>query len=271
MPDRSFARFSLLGVGVHAVDYAQASAVTLDAARARRPFAGTALAVHGVMTGYIDPAQRARINALDLVTPDGQPVRWALNSLHRTRLRDRVYGPFLMMRICAAAASEDFGVFLFGSTPKTLESLQRGLRERVPRLRIVGAQPSRFRFATEAEWADDARALRASGARIVFCGLGCPRQEAWVHAMRAHTDIPLLGVGAAFSLWSGAQPMAPSWMQSAGLEWLFRLSREPRRLAHRYFVYNPRFIAAVLRQKMSGTSVASPPANEPAPPELRWS
>lgn len=271
MPDRSFARFSLLGVGVHAVDYAQASAVILDAARARRPFAGTALAVHGVMTGHVDPAQRARINALDLVSPDGQPVRWALNSLHRTRLRDRVYGPFLMMRICAAAASEDFGVFLFGSTPKTLESLQRGLRERVPRLRIVGTQSSRFRVATDTEWASDARTLRESGARIVFCGLGCPRQEAWVHAMRLHTDIPLLGVGAAFSLWSGEQPMAPSWMQSAGLEWLFRLSREPRRLAHRYFVYNPRFVAAVVRQKMRGPSTDPSRPFESSAPELRWS
>ena len=271
MPDRSFARFNLLGVGVHAVDYAQASAVILDAARARRPFAGTALAVHGVMTGHVDPAQRARINSLDLVTPDGQPVRWALNSLHHTRLRDRVYGPFLMMRVCAAAASEDFGVFLYGSTPQMLDSLQRGLRERVPRLRIVGAQASRFRIATSAEWAEDARTLRASGARVVFCGLGCPRQEAWVHAMRAQTDIPLLGVGAAFSLWSGAQPMAPSWMQSSGLEWLFRLSREPRRLAHRYFVYNPQFIAAILRQKMSRPTTEPSRASESAAPELRWS
>lgn len=268
-PDR-IPRFNLLGVQVHAVDYARATAEIMRAATGRRALAATALAVHGVMTGCIDDDQRARLDQLDLVMPDGQPVRWALNWLHGTRLTDRVYGPFLTLRLCAEAAATGLPVFLFGSTAEVLAKLSAGLLARTPGLRIAGMQPSRFRIATEREWAEDVRTIRASGARIVFCGLGCPRQEAWAHAMRKQLDLPIVAVGAAFPLWAGVQPMAPAWMQRRGLEWLFRLSREPRRLAHRYFTYNPRFALGVLRQRLKPDAYpVTDPAHEPA--ELRWS
>ncbi len=262
-------RHHLLGVHVHATDYASATGHIVDAARENRPLAVTALAVHGVMTGRTDGDQCARLNQLDLVTPDGQPVRWALNWLHHTALKDRVYGPFLMLHVCERAAKEGLSVYLFGGDAAMLQALSSFLTSRFPQLRIAGAQPSRFRRATDAEWNNDVETLRASGADIVFCGLGCPRQEVWVHEMRSELNRPLIAVGAAFAFWSGRQRMAPAWMQRSGLEWLFRLLREPRRLACRYLIYNPWFVAALLRQKIFPPKTpAAPPAT---PPPLHWS
>lgn len=263
-------RYNLLGVGVHALDYARAVDTILEAAREKRALAVTALAVHGVMTGRDDPEQRERLNRLDLVTPDGQPVRWALNRLHHAGLADRVYGPFLTDRLCARAAVEKLPVFFYGSDDATLAALSTALTKRHPGLRIAGTRPSRFRRASESEWAEDAENLRASGAALVFCGLGCPRQEVWVYEMRAQVQRPLVAVGAAFAFWSGRQPMAPAWMQRAGLEWLFRLGREPRRLWRRYLLLNPRYAAAVFRQALSGS--AYPIAEHaPDPAVLHWS
>jgi len=262
-------RFNVLGVGVHALDYQEAVACIVAAAKEKKPFAATALAVHGVMTGR-DAAQRTRLNRLDLITPDGQPVRWALNWLHRTKLTDRVYGPFLMLRVCERAAADGLSIFLYGSDAETLAMLSTALKNRCPGLRIAGTRPSRFRPATESEWTEDVDALRASGADIVFCGLGCPRQETWVYEMRAHINHPLVAVGAAFAFWSGRQAMAPSWMQRAGLEWLFRFSREPLRLWHRYLVLNPLYLAGLVRQKLS-SHIFDETISPPAPPPLRWS
>jgi len=263
-------RYNILGVGVHALDYQQATACIIDAARGKKPFAVTALAVHGVMTGRSDPNQRTRLNRLDLITPDGQPVRWALNWLHKTGLADRVYGPFLTLRACEQAAAAGLSVFLYGSDAETLAALSNALQSRCPGLRIAGTRPSRFRPATETEWAEDVAALRASDADIVFCGLGCPRQETWVYEMRAHLDRPLIAVGAAFAFWSGRQPMAPAWMQRAGLEWLFRFSREPQRLWRRYLILNPLYLAGLVRQKLSPRAYETTAA-QAEPPLVHYS
>ena len=263
-------RHSVLGVGVHATTYAHATAAILAAARARQPFTATALAVHGVMTGRLDPAHQQRLNALDLVTPDGQPVRWALNWLHRAGLADRVYGPFLMLRLCEGAAAEGLPVFLYGSDDATLAALDANLRRRFPALPIAGRRPSRFRRATVAEWEQDIQAIRDSGAARVFCGLGCPRQETWVHEMGPALRVPLVAVGAAFSFWAEREPMAPAWMQRAGLEWAFRFAHAPRRLAHRYLILSPLFLAGLIRQKLRPVPV-TPAAPAAMPPVLRWS
>jgi exopolysaccharide biosynthesis WecB/TagA/CpsF family protein len=243
-------RFNVLGVGISAIDPGSAAAAVIAAARAGSPLAVSALAVHAVMEGRADESYRARLNALDVATPDGQPVRWAMNALYGAGLRERVYGPFLMRDVCAAAAREGIPVFLFGSTPETLARLSTNLAASHPGLRIAGTSPSRFRRATADEAREDAAQIAGSGARIVFCGLGCPRQEAWVHAMRPLVPLPLVGVGAAFALWAGERPMAPRWMQDNGLEWLYRLAQEPARLAYRYLVLGPGFVAAVVLQKL---------------------
>lgn len=249
----SITRHNVLGTLVSVVDYTEATEGIIDAAKNQTAFAGSALAVHAMGEARQDPVYQRKLNSLDLATPDGQPVRWALNWLHHAGLRDRVYGPFLMREVCLAAARENLPVFLFGSTESVLAKLTNTLKEWDSHLVIAGTQPSRFRRITAEEAAKDADVINASGARIVFCGLGCPRQEHWVHAMKPLLPMPTLAVGAAFALWADERPMAPAWMQRSGLEWLYRFSQEPGRLWYRYLVHNPRFAFGVLAQK-SGLS-----------------
>ena len=253
--------FDLLGVGVSAVDYDSAAAQIIEAAERHRHYAAAALAVHGVMTGVQDCEHRYRLRSIDMVCPDGQPVRWALNLLYRCGLTDRVYGPRLMLRLCEIAAQRGLSIFLFGSTPEVIGALIGNLRSCFPRLEIAGAVPSRFRRATAEEAEQDAALIRASGARIVFIGLGCPRQEIWAYEMRPRIAAPLVAVGAAFPFLAGHLPAAPAWMQRCGLEWLFRLAIEPRRLWRRYLILNPLYVTYVGRQLLHGgsTSFLAPP------------
>jgi N-acetylglucosaminyldiphosphoundecaprenol N-acetyl-beta-D-mannosaminyltransferase len=239
---------NVLGVLVDAIDYDGAADRVLAAAREQRPLVLTALAVHGVMTGVQDRAHGARLNSFDVVTPDGQPVRWALNLLHRTGLRDRVYGPELMLRLCRRAAEDGIGVYLYGSAPPVIERLRANLLRAFPALRIVGWESPPFRPLTAEEDAETVARLRASGARVVFIGLGCPRQDEFAHAHRDLVDAVLICVGAAFDFHAGTKRMAPAWMQRRGLEWLFRLAAEPRRLWRRYAVTNGIFLARLSRE-----------------------
>lgn len=253
---------NLIGVLIDAVDDEGAVRRIAAAARERRPLAVSALAVHGVMTGRLDPAHRARLNRLDLVVPDGQPVRWALNLLHRTKLTDRVYGPNLMLAMCELAAREGWGIYLYGSTEPVLDRLGQSLTERFPELTISGREPSKFRHLAADEKADVIRRIRASGARLVFVGLGCPRQEVWAYEYRPHLPLPILAVGAAFDFHAGTSRQAPRWMRNRGLEWLFRLAHEPRRLWRRYLLLNPRYVSLVATQLLR---VRRFPIAEPAP------
>jgi len=239
---------SILGVRIDAVDYDAAIERILAAAHARRPYAVSALAVHGVMTGVLERAHRHRLNRIDLVAPDGQPVRWALNLLHGTRLRDRVYGPTLMLRTCQVAAEERLPIFLYGGTQDLLDRLSEKLLSHFPHLKIAGTMPSRFRKVTAEEAVETSEAIRASGARITFVGLGCPRQEVWAFEMREALSMPLLAVGAAFSFHAGVLPQAPTWVQDHGLEWAYRLVQEPLRLWRRYVLLNPLYLSLVALQ-----------------------
>lgn len=239
---------NLLGVLVDAVDYEAAVARIMDAAREQRPFAVSALAVHGVMTGYTDKAHRARLNVLDLIVADGHPVRWALNWMYGTRLPDRVYGPTLTLKVCEAAAQQGLPVYFYGSRAETLQLLTRTLVERFPGLVIAGAEPSRFRTLVEDERAELVSRIKSSGARVMFVGLGCPRQEVWAYEYREQLAMPTLAVGAAFDFHAGTVDQAPRWMQDRGLEWLFRLTQEPVRLWRRYLILNPWYAFLVAQQ-----------------------
>lgn len=254
-------KVNLLGVGVNIIDYEAAVTRIIAAAVAKESLAVTALAVHGVMTGVLDEEQRYRLNRLDLVVADGQAVRWALNLLHRASLRERVYGPTLMLKVCAAAADTGLPVFLYGSTREVLDRLTANLSETFTRLEIAGSRPSAFRRLTVSERDMIADELRRSGAAIVFVGLGCPRQETWAYEYRASLRMPLLAVGAAFDFHAGCLPQAPKWLQEHGLEWAFRLWREPRRLWKRYLLLNPAYLALVAlqltRAKQFGASDSS--------------
>jgi exopolysaccharide biosynthesis WecB/TagA/CpsF family protein len=239
---------SVLGVMVSAVDYDAAVDRVIAAARERKPFAITALAVHGVMTGVQDRAHNARLNSFDLVTPDGQPVRWALNLLYGIGLTDRTYGPVLTLRVLSRAADEGLPVFLYGSTEETLSQLRDRLTARFPRLTIAGTQPSQFRLSSPGDDSEIAARIKESGARIVLVGLGCPRQEVFAHAMRPLLDMPLLAVGAAFDYHAGLLKEPPAWMQRRGLEWLWRLGLEPKRLWKRYVLLNPAYATRLALQ-----------------------
>ena len=175
-------------------------------------------------------------------------MRWALNLLHGARLAERVYGPTLTLHVCSAAADAGLSVFFYGSRPDVLASLERRLSERVPRLMIAGTHSPPFRSLSAAEDAEEVDRIRSSGAQIVFVGLGCPRQEMWAYQHRERLGVPLLCVGAAFDFHAGKLRQAPAWMQARGLEWLFRVWMEPRRLWRRYATHIPVFVAAVSMQ-----------------------
>lgn len=258
-------RHNILGTLISAVDYATATGLLIAAAKERRAFSASALAVHALGEARRDAVYQRKLNSLDLATPDGQPVRWALNWLHAAQLRDRVYGPFLMRDVCSAAAHENLPIFFYGATEATLTKLTANLCAENPQLIIAGTQPSRFRRISADEAKADADAIIASGARLVFCGLGCPRQEHWVHAMKPLLPMPTLAVGAAFALWAGERTMAPAWMQRAGLEWLYRFTQEPGRLWARYLVHNPLFAAGLFAQKLKLSRCVADTA--PAAPE----
>jgi N-acetylglucosaminyldiphosphoundecaprenol N-acetyl-beta-D-mannosaminyltransferase len=235
-------KVELFGVGVSVTTYDHATRTILEAARTRRSFAVSALAVHGLMEAVGDAEFRQVVNDIDLVTPDGQPVRWAMNRLHRTALADRVYGPDLTWRVIEAASAENIGIYLFGSTEATCDAFKAEILRRHPQARVVDVQPDRFREASEAEDAADVERMNGSGAGVVLVGRGCPRQERWVAAHRGRVQAPMLAVGAAFDYGAGNLSSPPRWMQRLGLQWLFRLAEEPQRLWRRYLVTNTRFM-----------------------------
>lgn len=233
---------NVLGILVDTVDYDAAAAKILAAARERRAFTASALAAHGVMTGVEDRAHAYRLNTFDLLTADGQPVRWALNLLYGTALSDRVYGPKLMLRLCESAANEGLPIYLYGSESRVLENLEALLLARFPGLVIAGTEPSKFRRTTAAEKQEIANRMRDSGAAIVFVGLGCPRQEVFAYEYRDAVGVPLVAVGAAFDYHAGIHPEPPELMQRLGLQWFHRLLQDPRRLWKRYTVVSARYL-----------------------------
>jgi exopolysaccharide biosynthesis WecB/TagA/CpsF family protein len=241
---------NVLGVLVDVVDYESATERVLNAARNEEPMAVSALAVHGVMTGVFDRSQRYRLNHLDMVTPDGQPVRWALNILHKADLAAPVAGPELSPRLCEAAAREGLPIYFYGSNQETLDKLQENLRRRYPGLVIAGAEPSKFRTTSRDEKVEIAKRIRDSGAKIVFVGLGCPRQEIFAYEYRELLGMPVLAVGAAFDYGAGNLQRPPGWIQRHGLEWFVRLMQEPRRLWKRYLLLNPTYLSLLLLQKL---------------------
>jgi exopolysaccharide biosynthesis WecB/TagA/CpsF family protein len=259
----------LFGVGVSATDsYEQVARCVVDAAHEGRPLLVSALSAHALMLAANRPAMAHAIARADIVTTDGQPVRWALNALHGERLANRVCGPELMLAVCAEAARRGQSIYLYGSRGPVLAALARNLRARFPRLRIAGMNPSRVRSKAFPPTVDapedraDIAAIRASGARILFVGLGCPLQETWAAAHRESLAMPSLCVGAAFDFHAGLLERAPRAMRDHGLEWLFRLAQDPRRLFARYARHNTqflwRFAVAYAGGRLMGRAGAAP-------------
>lgn len=247
---------NVLGVGVSRADYGQILRLAREWIAEKRAWERSGspdaaapsarytaiMSVHPIMLAYFDPAYRNILNGADLVTSDGMPLVWAARSLGAPMQR-RVYGPDLMIALCGQAQRLGHRVFLYGGREDTLPLLRVRLAARLPGLAVVGAYSPPFRPLTPQEDRAAVEAIRASGADIVFCGIGAPKQERW---MAEHAPVLpgclLLGVGAAFDFHAGRVKQAPRWMQRNGLEWLFRLGMEPRRLWRRYLVVNPMFL-----------------------------
>lgn len=240
-------RASVLGVPIDVVSRRAALDRVADWASRRESRVVCHANTHSVVTARGDSAFHEVLAAADLVTPDGMPVAWMMRALGRTG-QERVDGPDMMWTLCEEAASRGDGVFLYGGAPDTLERLVARLGEAFPSLVIAGHHSPPFRPLTAEEDDADMERINASGARLLFVGLGCPRQEAWMHARRGRVQAVMLGVGAAFDFHAGTIRRAPRWMRDHGLEWLHRLASEPRRLWKRYLVVNTKFVAGAARQ-----------------------
>jgi N-acetylglucosaminyldiphosphoundecaprenol N-acetyl-beta-D-mannosaminyltransferase len=237
----------VLGMRVDATSYEDASRRVVRWACEGRSGYVCVATVHMTMEAFDSAAFRQVVNGADLVTPDGRPLVWALRSLG-VRGASQVRGTDLTTHVVERAARENVPIGLYGGTPELLEVLVRVLRKRYPGVRVVCQIAPPFRPLRPEEDEAVTREIVASGARILFVGIGCPKQERWMVAHKGRIPAVMLGVGAAFDFHTGRVRQAPHWMQVAGLEWVFRLLMDPRRLWRRYAKHNPRFVGLFLMQ-----------------------
>lgn len=243
-------RINILSVGVSALNMAQALDIIGGWIDHRQPNYVCVTGVHGVMESQRDENLRRIHNTAGLVTPDGMPLVW-LSRLRGRRHVERVYGPDLMLALCERSVSKGYRHFLYGGTEDALEHLASNLQRRFSGLQVVGKYSPPFRSLTDEEDEKIVRMINETNPDIIWVGLSTPKQEHWMasHVHRLTAPV-MLGVGAAFDFHSGLKKQAPRWMQHSGLEWLFRLATEPRRLGPRYLVNNPLFVLLVLRQML---------------------
>jgi N-acetylglucosaminyldiphosphoundecaprenol N-acetyl-beta-D-mannosaminyltransferase len=249
----------ILGTRVDATSYQHAAAEILRWARLGESRYVCVATVNNVIEAYDDPAYHEVMNGADLVTPDGVPLVWALRLLGVGEAT-RVYGPDLTPMLCERAATLGVPVGFYGSAPEVLEDLTANLVRRYPALRVVYSHSPPFRLLTPDEEGRVVECINRSGAQLLFVGLGAPKQEQWMAAHKGTVPAVMLGVGAAFDFLAGRKRQAPKLLQRLGLEWLFRLLSEPRRLWRRYLYRNPRFVALFVLQ-LTGRRRADRPAH----------
>jgi N-acetylglucosaminyldiphosphoundecaprenol N-acetyl-beta-D-mannosaminyltransferase len=235
------ARVNILGVGVSVLNMETALCETESLLDGGKQGYVCVTGVHGIMEAQSDEAFRAILNRSFLTTPDGMPTVW-LGRIHGFNQMKRVYGPDYMLGLCERSVARGYRHFLFGGKPGVAEELRETLTRRFPGLQIVGTYTPPFRPLNREEENDLRFRLRASRADILWCGLSTPKQERFMSAYRDRMPVKLMvGVGAAFDLLSGNLSEAPDWMKQSGLQWLYRLVKEPRRLWRRYLLNNPKF------------------------------
>jgi len=269
-------RVNILGVGISPLTRAQAVA-TIEGWIAHRERQYVCVSgIHGVMESQRDEDLRAIHNAAGMVTPDGMPLVW-LSRLKGFEFVERVYGPDLLLACCQRSVTAGYRHFFYGGGAGVPERLIQRLQARFPGLEVVGSYSPPFRALTTAEDAEVVRRINAAEPDVVWVGLSTPKQERWMSEHRDRLAAPVfIGVGAAFDFHAGLKPQAPRWMQRNGLEWLFRLWKEPRRLWRRYLRNNPLFVWNVLLQGLgvrqyrldaeppSGASADHAPTSEPS-------
>lgn len=235
-------KVSIFGVMYNPTNYSEACNLIISNAKKNKSYTVSALAVHGLIESYNNKRLKLLVNSIDIVVPDGQPVKWAMNSFYKTNLKDRVYGPKLTIKVLERANELGLKLFLYGSTDNTINKFAKYINRKYQNIKLVGIQSDRFRDATPKEDVEDIEKINSSEAHIVLVGRGCPRQEIWVAEHKGKIDAAMLAVGAAFDFYAGTLKQAPKWMQKKGLEWLFRLLQEPKRLWKRYLKTNIKFI-----------------------------
>jgi N-acetylglucosaminyldiphosphoundecaprenol N-acetyl-beta-D-mannosaminyltransferase len=239
-------RIPVAGTGVSALSLAETSRRVLEP-----PAGGQYVAVanvHSLMTARRDAALACAMQNAHIVTPDGMPLVWALKGMG-VRNQDRVHGMALATRVIEDGLDVGLTHFFYGSSNETLAKLEANLVEAYPGIKIAGVYSPPFRPLSDAEAAADAEMLRNSGATVVWVGLGAPKQELWMSRMQPMLPaMSLVGIGAVFDWFAGNATKAPDWMQRSGLEWLYRLSREPRRLWRRYLWNNPAYMILLATQ-----------------------
>jgi N-acetylglucosaminyldiphosphoundecaprenol N-acetyl-beta-D-mannosaminyltransferase len=241
-------RVNVLGVGLSVLNLESALAEMTGAISARRKGYICVTGVHGVIEAQSDESFRKILNNAFLCTPDGMPMVW-MGKIHGHPEMRRVYGPDLMLEVCAWSENNPCRHFFFGGAPGVAELLAEKLKARFPKLDVAGTYTPPFRALNAAEEAELREKIRAARVDILWVGLSTPKQEKFMAEYLPKLDATLMvGVGAAFDFLSGRVKQAPRWMQRSGLEWFYRLCSEPRRLAGRYFKNNPLFVAKVAMQ-----------------------
>lgn len=237
----------ILGVNISASSYDEVVEKCTHWAKARESRTVLFVSMHGLMEAHDKPSFRDQMNTADLANPDGMPVVWALRAFGCPHA-SRVYGPDTTVALLRAASVSRMPIGFYGGSEEALAKLVFEVKRQYPGAKIVFQMAPPFRKLSEAEDEEIVKQIADSGARWLFVGLGCPKQELWVFSHKDRVPAVLLAVGAAFDFLAGTKPQAPRWMMRNGLEWLFRLLSEPRRLAGRYFKNIPRFAFLVLHQ-----------------------
>ncbi|MFZ1084451.1 MAG: WecB/TagA/CpsF family glycosyltransferase [Terracidiphilus sp.] len=250
-PERLLATRCILGVKVAVSSYEDVVHRSLFWARLRLSRAQLFANVHVVMEAVDDPDFLRLLNTADVVNPDGMPLVWALRALGESKAR-QVCGPDATLALLEAAECAGVPVGFYGGTQAILDTLSNVIRLRYPNLLLAYIESPPFRALTPEEDAAVVDRIVTSGARLLFVGIGCPKQERWIVEHLGRVPAVMFAVGAAFDFIAGSKRRAPRWMSRCGLEWLFRFILEPRRLARRYLKHNPRFIFKFLRQLLSG-------------------
>ena len=241
---------SVTGFPISTLSFDRQVSVIINWARAKVSRVVCVSNVHMLMEGHWNKAFAHVLMTADLLTPDGMPLVW-ITSLIKGRSQDRVAGMELMLALCEQAQATGVEVFLFGSTDEMLTKIQRRLAEDFPRLRIAGVESPPFRQVSPAEDEATVARIHASGASLVFVSLGCPKQERWMSEHRGRIKAVMVGIGGVFEVYAGTKRWAPSWMRQHGLEWLYRLKQDPRRLWKRYASTIPPFVWLAIKQVVS--------------------
>lgn len=257
--------FQVLGIRVDAVQMADVVGQMKEWIRSKGgAHSIAATGMHGVVEAQHDPGFKQILNNTDLIVPDGTPIVWA-GRRRGHHLARRVYGPDLMLAFCEETQTHGYRHFLYGGEPGVAEQLAESLKRRFPALQVAGTYSPPFRPLSQEE--DDEIVAMISGAApdVLWVGLGTPKQERWMHEHRNKLNVPVVvGVGAAFDMISGRRRQAPRWMREHGLEWLFRLCQEPRRLWRRYLIYGTQFVAWIVLESL-GLKKFAPNTNETKP------